>query len=410
MVVLRPREPRPASPDPYQPDRARDREHRRVVSQPHASPSRPPRVNLDSLAIGAPLTAALVGLLLTEGEAVLGNADAAASSAGGAAARQGEGEASAAWQHDGAVAELGPATPGALKGQAAPSTSGEIFDPIAASEAAALAETTDSTPAGTLVPPGAVVPSIDGQTTLSADTSITLGGGAALDGFGLEGSPADGASSAGRIGSTITGTAGDDVIHGTPNDDRLFGDAGNDTIYGHEGDDLLDGGSGDDRLLGGPGRDTLLGGTGEDALFGGTGDDRLLGGDDDDRLFGEEGRDSLDGGTGNDRLDGGLDPDRLIGGAGDDILIVDNIHDVAFGSSSGIAVEAPIRSWSKPPSRPISSISWANRGLRSRSARTSARLCRRVWPRTPSRSRATSRTSHSRARPTMTWSRIRAPT
>jgi hypothetical protein len=72
MVVLRPREPRPASPDPYQPDRARDREHRRVVRQPHASPSRPPRVNLDSLAIGAPLTAALVGLLLTGKRPVTG--------------------------------------------------------------------------------------------------------------------------------------------------------------------------------------------------------------------------------------------------------------------------------------------------------------------------------------------------
>jgi Ca2+-binding RTX toxin-like protein len=82
------------------------------------------------------------------------------------------------------------------------------------------------------------------------------------DGLGLlDGSSDAGATeSDGRIGGTIVGTDGDDVIHGTPYDDRLFGGPGDDTIYGYEGDDLLDGGAGNDRLDGGPGDDELLGG------------------------------------------------------------------------------------------------------------------------------------------------------
>jgi Ca2+-binding RTX toxin-like protein len=309
-----------------------------VVSHPHASPTRPPRVNLDSLAIGAPLTAALVGVLLTEGQGAFGNAAAGPSAADGAAARPGDGEAGASWHHDVAVAQLGPAAQGGLTGQSAASTGGEIFDPIAANGAAALAGTIPSTAAGTLVPPGATPAGMDGQAPLSAGTSITLGTGAPLDGFGLDEGSADGASSTGRIGTTITGTAGDDVIHGTPHDDRLFGGAGNDIIHGYQGDDLLDGGAGHDQLFGGPGDDQLLGGDGDDRLLGGTGEDRLMGGSGNDRLSGEAGRDWLDGGSGNDLLDGGADPDRLIGGTGNDILIVGNIHDVAFGDGSGVAV------------------------------------------------------------------------
>jgi Ca2+-binding RTX toxin-like protein len=306
-----------------------------VVSQPHANPARPPRVNLDSLAIGAPLTAALVGVLLTEGEGALGNAAAGASAAGGAAAPPGD-EASAAWHRDVALARLGPAAQGGLVGQSAASTSGEIFDPVAASEAAALTGTSAGTPGGTLVPPGATPASMDGQAALSAGTTITLGASAPLESFGLDGSAdPDGAQSGGRIGATIIGTAGDDVIHGTPHDDRLFGGAGNDIIYGYEGDDLLDGGAGNDQLFGGPGRDQLLGGDGNDRLSGGSGDDRLFGGSGDDRLSGGAGRDWLEGGAGNDLVDGGTGADHQVGGTGNDVLIVDNIHDVAQGGGLG---------------------------------------------------------------------------
>jgi Ca2+-binding RTX toxin-like protein len=304
-----------------------------VASQPHASPGRTPRVNIDGLAIGAPLTAALVGLLLTDGDGALGHAG--ASTAGGAAARHGEGEAGPAWHHDVAATRLGPDAQGGLTGQLAASTSGEIFDPVAASEGATTDGTSASTAPGTLVPPGATPAGMDGEAALAGGISITIGSGVPLDGFGLGDASVDGASSTGRIGETITGTDGDDVIHGTPHDDRLFGGAGDDIIYGYAGDDLLDGGDGDDRLLGGPGDDTLLGGSGQDQLFGGSGDDRLLGGSDNDRLLGEEGRDWLDGGSGDDRVDGGQDADRMSGGSGDDLLVVDHLHDVALESGRG---------------------------------------------------------------------------
>jgi Ca2+-binding RTX toxin-like protein len=338
MVASRPLQPRPAWPDPYQPDRARDRERRGAVRQPQASPGRPPRANLDSLAIGAPLTAALVGLLLTEGEAALGAA--APDAAAGGVARHGDGDAGAAWHHDAAATRFGPAAQGGLTGPIAASTSGEILDLVEASQGETPSGATASTAAGTLVPPGATPTGMGGQTAVAGGISITLGAAPALDGPGLsgDGSANGDASSGGRIGTTITGTDGDDVIHGTPYDDHLSGGAGNDVIYGYEGDDLLDGGTGNDRLFGGPGNDTLLGGAGQDQLFGGTGEDRLFGGSGNDRLLGEEGRDWLDGGPGDDRVDGGADADRMIGGSGNDILTLDNIHDVAFGDGSGIAV------------------------------------------------------------------------
>jgi Ca2+-binding RTX toxin-like protein len=311
------------------------------ATRPEGSAARAPRLNFDSLAIGAPLTAALIGVLLTEGDGALGNAAASGSAAGGGVARPGDGEAGAAWHHDPAAARLGAAGQVAPAGQTTASSGGEIFDPLAASQKAAPAAFTSGAPGGTLVPPAGAPPaSADGGGVVMAGMSVSFGLGAPPEGLDLGQGGAtdvDGAQQTGRIGSVITGTTGDDVIHGTPFDDHLSGGDGNDTIFGHEGDDLLDGGAGDDQLLGGPGNDRLLGGTGNDGLFGEAGDDALLGGAGDDRLSGAAGRDLLDGGSGNDILDGGADPDRLSGGAGDDILVVDNIHDVAFGGGSGVA-------------------------------------------------------------------------
>ena len=68
------REPRPASPEPYAPGATDEREHRRPAGRPQVASSRQPKLNLDSLAIGAPLTAALGGVLLTDGNAVRGDA------------------------------------------------------------------------------------------------------------------------------------------------------------------------------------------------------------------------------------------------------------------------------------------------------------------------------------------------
>jgi Ca2+-binding RTX toxin-like protein len=337
MIAAPLREPRPASPEPFAPENTDEQAHR-PAHRPQVFADRRPRLNLDSLAIGAPLTAALVGVLLTEGGPALGEGT-AGSADGAAPARRGGDEEGSASVHAGQGAG-GELPSEGLKGAVLGSTSGEILDPVAAEAAAALATASDAAVGGTLAPPNGAAAGSDGDTIVSGDVSITLGAGGALEEPGLGGGAnvVDGVQPGGRIGATITGTDGDDVIHGTPHDDRLFGGAGNDIIHGHEGDDLLDGGAGDDQLFGGPGNDDLLGGAGQDQLFGGTGDDGLFGGSGDDRLFGQEGRDRLEGGSGNDLLDGGADPDRLTGGAGDDILSVDNIHDVAFGDGAGIAL------------------------------------------------------------------------
>ena len=339
MIAAPLREPRPASPEPYAPERT-DEQARRPATRRQIASGRQPRLNLDSLAIGAPLTAALIGVLLTEGEAASGLAtvDGDVADAGGAARRAYEDD-SAASAHVGqrGSPELVTAGP---KGAALASTSGEVLDPVAAQAAAALATAAGAEAGGTLAPPNGAPAGSQGDAIQPGDINITLGVPGPLEEPGPGGEPdIDDPQPKGRIGTTITGTDGDDVIHGTPYDDRLFGGAGDDVIHGHAGDDLLDGGAGDDRLLGGAGDDSLLGGTGEDELFGGSGDDRLDGGSGEDRLLGEEGRDWLDGGSGDDVLDGGADPDRLIGGAGDDTLTVGNIHDVAFGDGAGLALD-----------------------------------------------------------------------
>jgi Ca2+-binding RTX toxin-like protein len=315
-----------------------DEQARRPASRPQTLSGRQPRLNLDSLAIGAPLTAALVGVLVTQGDAAFGNGAAAATGDGSATHRAQDEESAAS--PDGGQTRLSDPGPQGLTRATGASTSGEILDPVAAEAAAALAVTSGTAAAGTLAPPVGAAVGREGDTIVAGDTSITLGAGAPLEDLeGLGGSAdGDGAQPNGRIGTSIAGTDGNDVIHGTPHDDRLLGGAGDDVIHGHEGDDLLDGGVGDDQLFGGPGDDDLLGGAGQDQLFGGTGADGLFGGSGDDLLLGEQGRDRLDGGSGDDLLDGGVDPDRLIGGAGDDILNVDNIHDVAFGDGAGIAL------------------------------------------------------------------------
>jgi Ca2+-binding RTX toxin-like protein len=339
MVASPTRLPRPALPDPDERNQPRDRTRRRVADHPQIAPSRQARSNFDGLAIGAPLTAALIGVLLTEGNA-FGEAGLGSAGAGGSAARRGD-EAGGATEHSSVAGRHDAMGEGGAVAGAGASTGGEIFDPISVEAAEGPPSGPSGTGSGSLAPPSAAASaSLGAKAAVVGGISITLGAGAALeDGLGLDsGSDVGTGESDGRIGGTIVGTDGDDVIHGTPHNDRLSGGAGDDEIHGYEGDDLLDGGTGDDRLFGGPGADELLGGSGNDLLRGGTGDDRLDGGTGNDRLFGDEGRDWLDGGAGDDILDGGADPDRLIGGAGDDTLMVHDIHDVAFGGGSGMAM------------------------------------------------------------------------
>ncbi|MFG1298724.1 peroxidase family protein [Xanthobacter sp. V3C-3] len=78
--------------------------------------------------------------------------------------------------------------------------------------------------------------------------------------------------------STLTGTAGEDIITGgNPGGFlNLFG--GNDTLSGGDGNDVLNGLGGTDTLNGGTGNDTLNGDAGNDKLNGGAGNDAVNGG------------------------------------------------------------------------------------------------------------------------------------
>lgn len=85
-------------------------------------------------------------------------------------------------------------------------------------------------------------------------------------------------------GTTLTGTAGDDVLYADADDTILIGDAGNDTLYAKDNNATLNGGAGNDVIFGGAGVDRLEGGDGADKLIGGIGNDILVGGAGADRF------------------------------------------------------------------------------------------------------------------------------
>ena len=114
--------------------------------------------------------------------------------------------------------------------------------------------------------------------------------------------------------STITGTAGNDVLAGTSADDVISGGTGFDEIAGSNGRDTLSGGIGRDTLYGGDGDDSLNGGEDSDRLFGGNGNDTLVGGD---------GADTLDGGTNNDLIYFGNGADKVDAGGGNDTMVAE---------------------------------------------------------------------------------------
>jgi Ca2+-binding RTX toxin-like protein len=95
----------------------------------------------------------------------------------------------------------------------------------------------------------------------------------------------------------IAGTSGDDVLMGTSLADVILGEAGNDTLRAVPSADRLG-----DTLLGGPGNDLLVGSNQTDSLDGGPGNDILRGGADGDLLIGGPGRDVVYGGGGRDLI------------------------------------------------------------------------------------------------------------
>ncbi len=287
---------------------------------------------IDGLAIGAPVTAAFIGVMLAKGE-LAGAPSTEQESAAAPVNSVAPGEASATTPMPGGSTPVVSAAPavledGLVEGKAA-------IDPL--SVGAPRAETSPTTTSGEQAAPATPSEAPAGETTAATSGGITINFSSVALGMGEGVAAIDVAADqhAPPIGAYTGGTTGDDSLQGTEQSDRLAGGAGDDVIYGLAGDDWLDGGSGDNSLFGGAGADSLLGGPGEDQLDGGGGNDLLLGGDGDDSLFGRSGDDLLDGGAGNDSLDGGSGADRLTGGPGDDVLIVGSHDDLALEYGDG---------------------------------------------------------------------------
>jgi len=103
----------------------------------------------------------------------------------------------------------------------------------------------------------------------------------------------------------INALAGNDQIKVTSKlGATIDGGDGKDLIIGGNGADILIGGNGNDRILGQAGNDSISGGAGKDALFGGAGDDFI---------------DALD-----------TESDQVAGGAGNDSAKVDDQIDTAW--------------------------------------------------------------------------------
>src|SRR5882672_10766220 len=82
---------------------------------------------------------------------------------------------------------------------------------------------------------------------------------------------------------------------------------------------------------GGDGKDLIIGGAGNDILMGGNGNDRILGQAGNDSINGGAGRDALFGGAGEDTIDAfDGETDQITGGAGNDSARVDSPTDTAW--------------------------------------------------------------------------------
>ncbi|MGB7159481.1 MAG: hypothetical protein WBD40_15545 [Tepidisphaeraceae bacterium] len=156
--------------------------------------------------------------------------------------------------------------------------------------------------------------------------------------------------------STITGSAGDDVILITEEsgsrrvsingDERVYpfatlfidAGAGNDKVVASDDVTIplaITGSGGNDTIVGGGMNDELSGANGKDKLFGGAGHDYLLGGAQADYLTGGVGDDILSGAGGNDRLADVEGIDYLLGGAGNDVLLAREPSSGASDTLSG---------------------------------------------------------------------------
>lgn len=110
-------------------------------------------------------------------------------------------------------------------------------------------------------------------------------------------------SGAANAATTVTGTAGIDLLFAAATGSTVNASGGNDEVYGSVSNDTVNGGIGNDRIDGGFGNDQLSGDDGDDQVEGGRGNDTITGGGGNDVL--------RDTGGGNDSLSGGLGDDVI---------------------------------------------------------------------------------------------------
>ncbi|HRY26612.1 MAG TPA: calcium-binding protein [Geminicoccaceae bacterium] len=328
-----------------------------------------------ALALGAPLSASFMGLLLLRGDAAAagesGDEPAAGSSTGRDVTSAGSGgdagagalslaamglgissAAAATLVGDGGVIDAAALT---ALGEAS-AVDAEALDRAAEAQPAEHGAAPESVPP---VPPeiGDVTIAFGSEAPFELPTYTSDEPGLPEENLGDLGDPrlidrspihadagngTDGQSDGGGDGGSSTGQAGtpDEAVVGL----RITGTSGGDYLVGSDGNDVIDAvggrntvlaGAGDDHVIGGLGNDTLHGGPGNDTIEGRAGQNIIYGDEGDDRLFGGTGNDKLYGGSGNDRLDGVAGANRLEGGPGDDTLVINGPRDIAIETSGG---------------------------------------------------------------------------
>ena len=328
------------------------------------------RSNARVMAMGAPVTASFMGLLLMPDNGAKAAEPEASEAGTGLPSEPGRASDPAAKSSaaDGAVMSV--AAPLMVAGTAAGAAEGGIVEPAsvgAGPDAPSIAQTSGATaavPEGgagaeTVAPPlpdiGDVVlafgseapfvlPSFADEAPPSRDENIgDLGdprlvtpepiAPAPLPDPGNGATPGDGvdagegaAPPVGNPGLLITGTPQNDYLVGTDGDDIIYAVGGKNTVLGGAGDDIIYGGTGNDVLRGGPGNDTIYGGGGNNKIYADEGNNLLFGGSGNDELFG---------GPGDDRLDGVAGTNRLYAGTGNDTLVVNSWRDAAIGNREG---------------------------------------------------------------------------
>ena len=138
----------------------------------------------------------------------------------------------------------------------------------------------------------------------SIPNTIDLSAVTAANGWNLTSVPA----------TSVSTTAGADIVYGSEFKDLIAGGDDIDTISGNAGNDTIDGGKAVDTINGGDGDDSILGGVGADVIDGGGGNDTIDGSD---------GNDTITGGAGNDTVYGSSAADTINMSAGTDTLYGD---------------------------------------------------------------------------------------